>query len=529
MIAEIQDNQHVYFSHITHVEEDILWVEFSVTRPNRYIDPTQLGNWDGVFRKYNRAKKRIARPLLDYLKKICAKKNLMLDIVDKRKPWKYEPIDPEEIKEDFLPGITLAEYQINAIKKAVEEEVGIIDLPTGAGKTEVLSGICKAIQCPTIILADQTIVVDQIKQRLELRDVTEEVGLFYAGKRPNGQLIVVGSIQSLSAPSKVPEYPTQKKDETDKAYAKRVEGWERKISAFETRKKNAKVLLKYVQNAEMIIVDECDRAVSDAWKSLFRYYVKARRRYGVSGTPYDPSKPVEAMVLQEHLGSIIVSETRQHITDLGRIIPCEYFMVGFGLDGSISDSTAYDIAYDEQMTNNPKYYHLLKNICKKYSVNDDGTLVIVEREAIGLRLKDELCQMGIKADFIYGKTPKAARNEAFRAFERREIQVLIGGKIINRGLDLAGGCETMVLACGGKLRSEFLQKIGRALRRNKKGKSKVFDVMFRNNKYLYNHSKERLKTMIDAGYPTKIVLPKGIMPGEDFISSRYRIPKKYLV
>ena len=528
MIAEIHDNQHVHLTHITHSEEEVVWVEFSVTRPNRYIDPTQLGNWDGIFRKYNRAKKRIARPLLGYLKSVCEKKKLMLDIVDKRKKWQYDIIDPSEITEDFLPGIKLAEYQVNAIKVACAEEVGIIDFPTGGGKTEALSGICKAIQCPTIILADQTVVVDQIKKRLELRDVAEEVGLFYAGKRPNGQLIVVGSIQSLSAPTKYPEYPIQKKDETEKAFTKRIEAWEKKVNAFETRKKNAKVLLKYVHSAEMIIVDECDRAVSEQWKNLFRYHVKARRRYGFTGTPYDPSKPVEAMVLQEHLGSVIVSETRKHITDLGRIIPCEYFMVGLGLDGNIRDATAYDIAYDEQMTNNTKYYNAIKTICKKYCVNNDGVLIIVEREAIGLKLKETLLEAGLKAEFIYGKTSKNARDEAFRSFEKRDIEVLIGGKIINRGLDLAGGCETLIMACGGKLQSEFLQKIGRALRRNKHGKSRIFDFMFRNNKYLYDHSKKRLKAIIDAGYPAKILLPKGILNGEDFINSRYKIPKKFL-
>ena len=57
MIAEIRDNHHVYLTHITHSEDEALWVEFSVTRPNRYIDPTQLGNWDGIFRKYNRLRK----------------------------------------------------------------------------------------------------------------------------------------------------------------------------------------------------------------------------------------------------------------------------------------------------------------------------------------------------------------------------------------------------------------------------------------------------------------------------------------
>jgi superfamily II DNA or RNA helicase len=203
-------------------------------------------------------------------------------------------------------------------------------------------------------------------------------------------------------------------------------------------------------------------------------------------------------------------------------------MIAYGLDGSIQESTAYDEAYDEHITNSVKYSNIIKNLCKKYCVNDDGTLIIVDREALGLRLKEILLLAGIKAEFIYGKTPLKQRNEALRSFERRELQVLIGGKIINRGLDLAGGCETLIIASGGKLQSEFLQKIGRALRRNKYGKSRIFDFYFRCNKYLYQHSKARMQTIIEAGYPVKIVLPGGLMDGTELIRNRWKITSRYL-
>ena len=118
MIAEIHDNQHVYLTHITDAEDQMVWVEFSVSKPNRYVDPTQLGNWDGIFRKYNRLKKRFARPLLQFLEKACAKHNVPIRVIDKRDTWGYEVMDPESINEDFLPGIKLEDYQINAIRQA---------------------------------------------------------------------------------------------------------------------------------------------------------------------------------------------------------------------------------------------------------------------------------------------------------------------------------------------------------------------------------------------------------------------------
>lgn len=530
MIAKLDDNQWIYFDNITDAEGSVLWEQFSVSRPGHYVDPNQISNWDGVYRKYNRGQQRMARPYLSMLRGVCQKFELPLSVRDNRKPWAYETIDPDTIDENFLPGIKLDQYQIDCIKKTVKVECGIVDVPTGGGKGELIAGTCKAIQCPTIILADQVIVVKQLKERLELRDVAEEVGMFYAGKRPNGQMIVIGSIQSLTIPTKPPQVPTKKTTETDKAFQKKLQQFDIRLKAFKTRRKNAKVLIEYVRKAEMIIVDECDKAVSDPWKNLFRFYFKGRRRYGFSGTPFDPAKPVEAMVVQEHLGSVIFKEHRENLTALGRIIECEYHMLAYGLDGDIHEASAYDIAYTDHITESVRFHAIVAKLCKRCKRDpQDGTLILVDREKLGFKLEEAVNLTGLRAKFIFGKTPQRKRDEALRAFERRELDVLIGGKIINRGLDLKGGCESLIIACGGKLKSDFEQKIGRAVRRNSRGGSKVYDFFFRCNRYLYDHSKARLKVMIGIGYPTNIVFPGGSIDGAELVKSRFQIKRKWLI
>lgn len=91
MKAILEDNKWIWFENITVPEEEVLWKEFSVSRPDVYIDPDSLGAWDGVYRKYNRAKKRIARPLLSMLRGVCAEHNLPLQISDNREKTKYPP------------------------------------------------------------------------------------------------------------------------------------------------------------------------------------------------------------------------------------------------------------------------------------------------------------------------------------------------------------------------------------------------------------------------------------------------------
>jgi superfamily II DNA or RNA helicase len=142
---------------------------------------------------------------------------------------------------------------------------------------------------------------------------------------------------------------------------------------------------------------------------------------------------------------------------------------------------------------------------------------------------EAISAVGLTAHFIYGKTPKRRRDELLRSFERREFDVLVGGKIINRGLDLSGGCENLIIATGGKLQSEFEQKIGRALRLNRRGKSRVFDFFFRCNKYLYNHSKARLKVMVSLEYDSKVIFPGGVIDGTDLIKKKFRVQKNMFV
>jgi superfamily II DNA or RNA helicase len=529
MRATLKDNKWIWFDNITDAEEEVLWTQFSVTKPGMYIDPSQMGNWDGIYRKYNRAKKRMARPLLSMLKGICHKFDIPLVIKDLRPKWEYIKLSPDQITDDLLPGLKLDPHQIRSIQAACKIECGIVDVPTGGGKGEIIAGICKAISCPTVVIADQRVVVEQLKSRLELRDVIDEVGLFYAGEKPNGERIVVGTIQSLSIPSKPPKTPERTTNDSDTSYTKKLERWEASYKGYKTRRKNCKLLQQYVKDAEMLLVDECDKATSDPFKNLFRYLFKGRRRYGFSGTPFDESKPVEGMVMQEHLGSVIARESRQELQRIGRIIPFDYHMLAFGLDGNPSNRSAYDIAYEEWLVENVRFHKLISNICKKYNKNqDDGTLILVDREKLGNYLELLLNEQGIRAHFIYGKTDKRRRDQRLRGFENREFNVLIGGKIINRGLDLKGGCENLVVATGGKLRSDFIQKVGRAVRHNKRGKSKVFDFYFRCNKYLYDHSRSRLKAMIAEGYDTTVHFPGGSIDGEQLVKSRFRIPRSLM-
>ena len=524
MIATIISNHHLELSNITVWEETLVAERFSASRPTRrYIDDTSAQGWDGVYRKYNGATKRLARPFLGELRALCDDKDLIIDVYDAREPSQFTPVPIEEIDEDFLPGIKLKQFQIDAIKKIYKTEVGIIGVKMGGGKGELIAGFTKAMRCPTVIIAEQIQVITQLRDRLKLRDVCEEPGLFYAGKMPTGQVVIIGSIQSLVVPKK-PEKPERgdfkdsKTVTAQQKYERALANFEQKTKAFKSRLRKSTALHALIGKCEMLIVDEADLAVSDTYKKLFRYWFHGRRRYGMTGTPEDPDKPVENLILKEHLGSIIVSMDSDSLVKEGLVVPIEYVSMVFG-EGSKEDARAYDIAVNELMVYNKDYHRFIAAMCKKFV--DVGTLILVERDDLGYALKELIPD----SDFIHGKTPKTQRPKILKAFEERRLKVLIGGKNVRRGLDLKGGCQNLILATGGKRLSEFDQQLGRARRLNIAGKARVYDFFFLNNKYLYGHSRKRVHYVVEMGLPARIVFSDGIIEAGQFVRSRFRRPR----
>lgn len=525
MRAVLRDNKHVHVEDVTDHELKILWEEFTFEDPNIHATKNAERSWQGVYRKFDRINNRIARTFLGRLAHVCRKNDLPFSVEDERPKWKYTYADARQVDAQFLPGITLEDYQIEGIKKGISSEIGIFKATTGSGKTEIIAGICKAINCPTVILADMTVVVAQLRDRLNLREVASEIGMFFAGEKPNGEQIVIGSIQSLGIPKPPKEEPVIDDYVDETGYKKAIKRWEQSKIAYQTRKRNYKMLVEYVKNAEMLIVDECDRSNSSTYRHIIRNVYKGRRRYGFSATPFDTSKFMANLGIEENFGYIIFEMDRREVEARGRIVPLKYRMLVYeDSNHALHNRIALDIATDMFMTNNDRLHDMIMGIVKFHM--GEKNMILVDRIPFGENLLAAAVARGYKAAFIYGQTPKKERNSIIDSFAAGELDVLIGGKIVNRGLDVKGGVDNLIMAAGGKLRSDFLQKVGRALRVNKRGFSYVYDILYRCNHYLYEHSKSRLVTIVDAEYESSVNWGYTMVDGATFVSSNFRKPGK---
>ena len=503
MQAIIADNKWVYVDQIIGSIEPLLVDYLSAKHPRlRFIDTDQQG-WDGWYRKFDIRHSRCARPLLGELKKFAEEYKLPFVIDDRRPPSRIDA----HYHDKMLNGITLADYQMEALNTIHPKvnECGIISVPTGGGKTEIMAAVVKAYGLPTVIIADQRVIIEQIKERLELRDVvnhSDGVGLFYGGSRPDGQTVVVGSIQSLTSPS---------------ASLKRKD-----LAQWKKRNRNAKAFQEIIKACGLLLVDECDKATDKRYRKLFLNYFQGRFKYGFSGTPFDKDKPVEGLILKEHLGSIIYEVSRRAVEAAGRIIPVRAVMVGIGDKSGRSDRAAYDIAQRELIIENDNYHQQIQNIVGAFP--DDRTLILVDTnnvEDLGKILESKIKD----SIFIYGKTSTKKRKQALLAFQDNQLKCLIGGKILKRGLDIKGGVHNLIICGGGKLHSDFDQKVGRAVRMNDRGFARLFCFFHLDNYYLYKHSKEQLKSIINMGYSVKVIINGTSINGQDLIDRKFRLPK----
>lgn len=565
MLAVIRDNHFIYLGQITQGSEDALVDWFSVRHPRSYYIDTNA-NWDGWYRRYNTSRQRLALPFLNELKECCKKNDIPLEIVDERDAPKYPVPLKSQITETFIDGIKLETYQLRAAHAFCDNEIGIVDASTGSGKSELICCALKMFRCPTLVLTEQIVVLDQIVERIKLRNVVynDDVGKFCYGETPDDNLVMVGSIQSLSSPSPPPVMPNKVSAEKaikegfryiknekireifpkalyevleeDPERIKRLSGrylqvlinavsldyHERYKHWYSVRRGNSKRLQDMAKKCDLLIIDECDKCTSNKYSFLFTKLFNGRRRYGFSGTPFDSDKPVQNLLLKERLGSVICKADRSEVQAVGRIIPIEYIMIAFGEDGDRKDSTAFDIAEREILIENEEFHNLIFKIVSSFK--DDRTLILVDTIAIE-ELGHALEKIISNSKFIYGQTPRNIRREYIKLFEDKKLKCLIGGKILKRGLDLKCGCDNLVLVGGGKLKSDFDQKIGRALRLNERGYARVFDFLFLNNKYLYGHSRIRLKTIVGMGYKSRVIIGGNEVDGKKLVDSKFRIRK----
>ena len=384
----------------------------------------------------------------------------------------------------IIDDISLYDIQLNSTKQIFINKRGVIQAPTGSGKTEIMCAALKIMKqlnndkYPTTLILEPTIeLLNGIKRRLK------KYGIAVNDYRET-RAILTNKINIAHPKSLI---------------------------------NDLQVNNKLLNKIEVQFMDECHHSSCSTWCTPTYNMPNLIYSIGLSAT------------FLEHTrinGQTIYDFTFEELKRIGCLGPLIYVIKGnFLIDEGILATPKLCIIHNEadEKIDLKKYDYEWNTVKKIRMQSEKRTRLIAEAAGIflkynykvlilmnlldwGRRIMYELynlgyadcvrtCYGGQKYEKIKPKTGKIDKewNNALKLFDTDKINCIIGSSCIQEGIDLSK-VDVCILAQGGKKDRTALQSFGRALRKSKTGKfSWLVDIDDTKDRMLYNQYCERMK------------------------------------
>ena len=419
----------------------------------QYSPKYKSGLWDGYISLMS-SFSSFPTGLLSLVVKVLEDKDYEVQCVANNTRPKYVPVT-----EGILENISLRDYQIEAANVLLAAGRGVAKMATNSGKTEVMASIAKALDCFTIVLLHRKELLHQTAERFRRRGV-KDVGMIGDGIwEPNK--VTVAMVQTLS---------------------NQIADW------------------KGVAYNTCLMVDECHHISSTQMLDVISQ-IPGCYRFGFSGTPLK-YEVLSDMKLMAATGPVLVDITNQYMVEHGFSAKPIVEIVVVENDSLFKRwwKADFQTAYEELIVNNVIRNNTIATFAKQHASAGEAVLVLVNRIDHG----NKLAGLIPNSLFVNGSHDMTYRNQVLEKM-RREPGVYIASPIFDEGIDVPA-LDAVVIAAGGKSQIKLLQRIGRGLR-HKEGSNTmvVLDFIDDTNKYLLEHSDDRINTYTQEKFATKLV------------------------
>lgn len=419
--------------------------------------------------------------LLGKVKRAALKKGILIPVVDKRTApcavlsWEDAIVEPSLIT-DGEPW--LHDFQQEAVQRAIDKTRGILDMPTGSGKTETACGIAMRLGLTnTLFVAPEADLMHNAARRWEKRARVE------AGRIGDGWMKPLDGFTAA----------------TFQTLASRMG-------------KNDPELMKYLQTVGCVIFDECHTLPADMFYRT-ALDIPAYWRIGMSGTPLARGDRKSLFSIAA-TGSIVYKVETQMLIDRGFIARPHIRMTRFQQD---FEASGWQAGERTGIVESSRRNELVINLAKQAP---KPGLVFVKLKKHGLALQKAFKRNGLRSEFVWGEKNTAQRDDAIERLRNGELDCIIASVVFQTGTDIPE-VQSMVIACGGKSEIATLQRIGRGMRivRDEhtneviKGEFYVYDIYdtepkqssgLTGNRWNANHSRERFKAYTAVGHEVTI-------------------------
>ena len=350
-------------------------------------------------------------------------------------------------------------YQEDCIKEILKMNKGekkIVEACTGAGKTIIMSELCRLTDKRVLIVVMSSELKEQTVEKLKMVcGENVDVGCVQGIQDEVSNRIIVATRQSLTS-----------------SKSTRIER-----------------MLQYGE-FEYILLDECHMAVQQQKKIIESVSTKNTKCIGFSATPYnkDLKKIYSDFIYRKDLFSMIKEKF---------LVPPRCFIVESNTDISKVKTTGgeYVISDLDRVVNNTDRNNLIVNAYKEKCTDRKQTIVFATSIEHSNDLANEFKNNGIKAMSIDSTLDKKEREKVFNKFKNGEINVITNVGICTTGLDIPS-IDSLILARPTKSKSLFVQMVGRSLRLSPetyKEDALIIDIADNTNR----HSLINCKTIFD--------------------------------
>lgn len=467
---------------------DVLYKKYSIPAPNYFFNPLyKLGRWDGKIH-FLQPNGRTYIYLLEEIIPRVVQMGYEISIEDLR--GSVAP-SPSPVSDDMFAHVMhpdtgeptkLRYYQRDGINTLIEHGFGIVKASTGAGKTILCAGLCKAYG---------------------------DVGIKTLTIVPSQDLIKQTKRVYIHSGLDTGEYSGSNKDlEHDHI-----------VSTWQALKNNPKIIELF----QMVLVDECHGAKGkELQKILTDHAAKIPYRFGVTGTM--PPEPSDEMAVHVALGPVRYTVSAKQLIDEGVLaaphidviqleedLKDEYNAYCAELKPGIKPLTyvQYKDQYLPDFSAEKSYLHRQKMriewiasyIQAKADQKKGNVMCFVDSIPFGRKLADLIPG----AIFVNGQDVKspAKRKEVYDLYKDHDNLIVIATvNIAGTGLDVPRIFNVITIDLG-KSFVRVIQALGRGLRKAHDKSTVMISDICGDLKYSKKHLKQRTNYYEEAGYPYK--------------------------
>lgn len=337
------------------------------------------------------------------------------------------------LSRDYLKApmtIKLREFQEEALLSVItEHQEGIkrqlIHLPTGSGKTIVMSAIAKHFGKKTLIIAHREELINQAVEKFRLFWPSVDIGVCKAERNEIEPQVVVGSVQSCCRSNRLEQL---KKKEFD-----------------------------------LLLIDECHHSTADSYKTIIN-------ELGFNDNPSKLLIGVTATAMRDGLGEIFekIVFTRSISTMIksGYLSPVvgRRILTNFNLQKLSTRNGDYDLGDLSEAVDTEERNAFVVQKFIEHANNRKGIAFCVDVDHC-IRLSEAFRSHGIESQAVYGAMPSDERKRALESLKNGRIQVATSCGVLTEGFD-EPSIDVILMVRPTKSEILYTQCVGRGLRKH---------------------------------------------------------------